>query len=79
MQWHFHPLSSAWQRVGSSISPCCPFGQEMPEKGNASHAEFHAGVGKLIPPAPLDSASFESTPALLQRSGRRQTTQHMST
>lgn len=26
-----------------SGSPCCPFGQKMPEKGNASPGEFHAG------------------------------------
>lgn len=33
----------------------------------------------VIPPAPLDSASLESTPALLQRGGRRQATRRRHT
>lgn len=47
VRWHFCPLQPAGQRMGSSMSPRCPFGQEMPEKGNAAQGEFHAGTGGL--------------------------------
>lgn len=34
MQWHSCPLQSAWEQMGSSMTPYCPFSQEVLEKGN---------------------------------------------